>query len=246
MSIFNFKAGKTKSLADFSVLHTDIHSHLIPAIDDGSQDMETSLLLLKELRDLGFKKVITTPHIKNEIFPNDVTKLESLADNLRKAAEEQGINIAIEVGAEHLVDDDFHKRILQGLFKTFGDNYLLIELPFMYVPLGFKEYLFELQCNNYKIILAHPERYLYWYDERNNFKELKDSGIIFQSNINSFVGYYGKREYNLVRWFVENDMVELVGSDTHGIRHIEALHKALLSPLLGDLIRSGRLINNRL
>jgi tyrosine-protein phosphatase YwqE len=149
------------------------------------------------------------------------------------------------VGAEHLIDEDFHRRIAEGLFKTFGDNYLLIELPFIYVPFGFEEYLFELQCKNYKIILAHPERYLYWADNREKFIQLKDRGIIFQANICSFVGYYGKMEYSLVKWFVENNMVEMLGSDMHGTRHAEVLKAALSSPLLVDLVNSGKIINNR-
>ncbi|MDR0790628.1 MAG: hypothetical protein LBO06_07515 [Bacteroidales bacterium] len=245
MGIFSFKTKKAQGLSDFSALKTDIHSHLIPGIDDGSQDMDTSLLLLQELQNLGYRKVITTPHVKNEVFPNDVNKLEDLANNVRKAAAQKGLAIEIEVGAEHLVDEDFHKRISEGLFKTFGDNYLLIELPFMYVPFGVNEYLFDLQCKNYKVILAHPERYLYWAEDKRQFADLKDRGIIFQSNINSFTGYYGRQEYNLVKWFAENNMIEMLGSDTHGIRHIEVLHKALSSPLLAGLVNSGKIINNQ-
>jgi tyrosine-protein phosphatase YwqE len=245
MAMFHFKTRKPKGLTDFSALKTDIHSHLIPGIDDGSQDMETSLLLLQKLQELGYKKVITTPHVKNEIFPNDVNKLEELADKLREAATERGLTIAIEIGAEHLVDEDFHKRINEGLFKTFGDNYLLIELPFMYAPLSLGEYLFDLQCKNYKVILAHPERYIYWADDKQKFVELKERGIIFQSNINSFTGYYGRREYNLAKWFAQNNMIEILGSDTHGTRHIDVLHKALSSPMLVELINSGKIINNR-
>ncbi|MDR1725795.1 MAG: hypothetical protein LBR28_05335 [Bacteroidales bacterium] len=245
MNIFNFKSKKNFKLEDFSILNTDIHSHLIPAIDDGSQDMETSIMLLQELRNLGFKKVITTPHVKNEVFPNDVNNLENLCENLRKEVHNKGIDIEIEVGAEHLVDEDFPKRIASDLFKTFSNNYLLIELPFIYIPLGFDEYLFELQCKDYKVILAHPERYIYWAEDKNKFVELKDRGILFQCNINSFIGYYGKIEYNLVKWMVLNNMVELVGSDTHGLKHIEMLHKALHSPLFAELVTSGKLLNSK-
>ncbi|MDR1006168.1 MAG: hypothetical protein LBL74_04815 [Bacteroidales bacterium] len=245
MSIFNINKNKTPVLSDFSALHTDIHSHLIPGIDDGSQDMETSIVLLRELQNLGYKKVITTPHIKNEIYPNDVDNLESLADNLRKEAQNEGLEIEIEVGAEHLVDEDMHKRILEGKFKTFGDNYLLLELPFIYAPMGFEEDLFELQCRNYKIILAHPERYIYWEYDKEKFVELKDRGILFQANINSFTGYYGRKEYELVKWFANNNMIELLGTDTHGLRHIDNIRKALSSPLLAALISSGKIINDK-
>ncbi|MEE0882630.1 MAG: CpsB/CapC family capsule biosynthesis tyrosine phosphatase [Bacteroidales bacterium] len=245
MGLFNWlkKDNKHTNGIDLSVLHTDIHSHLIPGIDDGSPDMDTSLALLKELEMLGYKKIITTPHVKTEYFQNDVTKLDDLCERLRRAARFEGIKLDIEVGAEHLLDEGVNQRIKNGQFKTFGDNYLLVELPFMFPPFGLDGYIFELQLAGYKLILAHPERYLYWLNDFNQFIRLKDSGVLFQVNIISLGNYYGKDVYNLAKKLIDNNMVELLGTDTHSAKHIEAVRKSCSSSLLKKLLESGRIIN---
>ena len=245
MGLFNWlkKDNNHTNGIDLSVLHTDIHSHLIPGIDDGSPDMDTSLALLKELEMLGYKKIITTPHVKTEYFQNDVTKLDDLCERLRRAARFEGIKLDIEVGAEHLLDEGVNQRIKNGQFKTFGDNYLLVELPFMFPPFGLDGYIFELQLAGYKLILAHPERYLYWLYDFNQFIRLKDSGVLFQANIISLGNYYGKDVYNLAKKLIDNNMVELLGTDTHSAKHIEAVRKSCSSSLLKKLLESGRIIN---
>lgn len=245
MGLFNwFNKDKTHHKGvDLSVLHTEIHSHLIPGIDDGSPDMETSLTLLKELESLGYKKIITTPHVKTEFFQNDVTRLDDLCSSLQRAAKFEGIKLEIEVGAEHLLDDGVTQRLKDGLFKTFGDNYLLVEIPFVSPPFGLDSYIFELQLAGYKLILAHPERYLYWYNDFNQFVRLKDSGVLFQVNIMSLGNYFGKDVLSLAKKLIDNNMVELLGTDTHAIKHIEATRKACSSPILKKLIESGRIIN---
>ena len=245
MGLFNWlkKDNNHTNGIDLSVLNTDIHSHLIPGIDDGSPDMDTSLALLKELEMLGYKKIITTPHVKTEYFQNDVTKLDDLCERLRRSARFEGIKLDIEVGAEHLLDEGVNQRIKNGQFKTFGDNYLLVELPFMFPPFGLDGYIFELQLAGYKLILAHPERYLYWLNDFNQFIRLKDSGVLFQVNIISLGNYYGKDVYNLAKKLIDNNMVELLGTDTHSAKHIEAVRKSCSSSLLKKLLESGRIIN---
>lgn len=245
MGLFNWlkKDNNHTNGIDLSVLNTDIHSHLIPGIDDGSPDMDTSLALLKEVEMLGYKKIITTPHVKTEYFQNDVTKLDDLCERLRRAARFEGIKLDIEVGAEHLLDEGVNQRIKNGQFKTFGDNYLLVELPFMFPPFGLDGYIFELQLAGYKLILAHPERYLYWLNDFNQFIRLKDSGVLFQVNIISLGNYYGKDVYNLAKKLIDNNMVELLGTDTHSAKHIEAVRKSCSSSLLKKLLESGRIIN---
>lgn len=245
MGLFNWlkKDNNRTNGIDLSVLNTDIHSHLIPGIDDGSPNMDTSLALLKELEMLGYKKIITTPHVKTEYFQNDVTKLDDLCERLRRAARFEGIKLDIEVGAEHLLDEGVNQRIKNGQFKTFGDNYLLVELPFMFPPFGLDGYIFELQLAGYKLILAHPERYLYWLNDFNQFIRLKDSGVLFQVNIISLGNYYGKDVYNLAKKLIDNNMVELLGTDTHSAKHIEAVRKSCSSSLLKKLLESGRIIN---
>lgn len=241
--LFSKKGGRSKEKADLSLLSTDVHSHLIPGIDDGSPDMETSLSLLRELERLGYRKVITTPHVRAEVYPNDVNELESLCDNVRHSAKQAGIGLDIEVGAEHLIDEGFMERIEKKLFKTFCGNCLLVELPFVYAPMGLNECIFSLQLAGYRLILAHPERYLYWEGEFERFEHLKDQGVLFQANIMSFGGYFGKQVQALASRLAKNDMIELLGSDLHGQRHIEAIENSLHSADLIRLINSGNIIN---
>ena len=241
MGLFNW-FNKDKEV-DLSVLHTDIHSHLIPGIDDGSPDMETSLSLLKELESLGYKKIITTPHVKTEFFQNDVNLLDEQCERLKRAAKFEGIKLEIEVGAEHLLDEGISERLKNGLFKTFAQNHLLVEIPFIAPPFGLDNYLFELQLAGYKLILAHPERYLYWFNDFKQFARLKDSGILFQLNIMSLSQYFGKEVCLLAKKLIDNNMIELLGTDTHAIRHIEATRKACSNPILKKLIESGKIIN---
>ncbi len=246
MGIFDFFGKRDKKLkekVDLSLLHTDVHSHLIPGIDDGSPDMATSLAMLRELERLGYKKIITTPHIKAEIYETDVNDLEAMCDKLRSAAKAEGIGLEIEVGAEHLLDEGIRQRLKDNLFKTFCGKHLLIELPFLEAPMGFKDYLFELQLAGYKLILAHPERYLYWSKDFDKFIELHDQGILFQVNIASFSGYYGEPSLRLAKKFADNDMIELLGTDVHGQKHIEAIERALTNPTLDELIHSEYIIN---
>lgn len=241
--IFGKREKRLKETIDLSVLHTDVHSHLIPGIDDGSPDMATSMELLKEFERLGYKKIITTPHVKEEVFPNDVNELEQRCEQLRQQARLNGIQMEIAVGAEHLIDDEFHQRLKNNLFKTFSGKHLLIELPFIAPPLGLNDYLFKLQLEGYDLILAHPERYLYWINDFDKFVALKDRGILFQVNIMSFGGYFGKEVRYLARQLADNNMVELLGSDAHGPRHFAAIRDSLFDPVLDRLIKSGNIIN---
>ena len=147
---------------DFSILKTDIHSHFIPGIDDGSPNMETTISLIKEMQQLGFKKVITTPHVMSDFFQNSSeTILNGLAD-VRAELKTQNINMEIDAAAEYYIDYDFEQKIGKEKFLTFGDNYLLVELSFMEAPKNFYNIIFKLQLEGYKVVLAHPERYNYY------------------------------------------------------------------------------------
>lgn len=247
MGLFDFLSSKTKPLKediDLSILSTDIHSHLIPCVDDGSQSMQESISLLRQLSDLGYKKVITTPHLFENSFPEGIEILDEKVLDLRNEAKNNGINIEIEVGCELLLDDDIKGRIKNKQIKSFGDNNILFEIPMSTQVNGLENWLFDLQLEKYNLIIAHPERYLYYSEKK--FTELKDRGILFQLNMISLSGYYGKEVQTRAEWMVESNLIDLVGSDCHGQRHIDALKRTLRNPYLKKLIDSGRLQNNKL
>jgi tyrosine-protein phosphatase YwqE len=148
---------------DFSVLKTDIHSHFIPGIDDGSPDMETTISLIKEMQGLGFKKVITTPHVMSDFYKNTSDIILKGLTDIRSELKVQNINMEIEAAAEYYIDYDFEQKIGKEKFLTFGDNYILVELSFMEAPKNLFDIIFKLQLEGYKVALAHPERYAFFY-----------------------------------------------------------------------------------
>ena len=147
---------------DFSVLRTDIHSHLLPSIDDGSRSMEESLELISSLKELGFSKLITTPHIMSDYYKNTAKIIKEGLNNVRNALNKSNIQISIDAAAEYYIDFDFQQQIDKKEFLVFGNKYILVELPFIHEPNELKEIIFNLQINGYNVVLAHPERYSYY------------------------------------------------------------------------------------
>lgn len=246
--MFNIFKKNKKELSqdiDLSILNTDIHSHFIPGIDDGSKSMEESIFLLKQMEEFGYKKVITTPHVYYDSFLEGIEVLDQKVEELKVNAKFNGIKLQIEVGGEYLLDDDISDRIKNKQIKTFSDNFVLIEFPMTNQPMGYEKWLFDLQLAGYNIILAHPERFLYFYEDKKQYFSLKDRGIYFQMNIGSISGYYGNKVKDVAEYLIKENMIDLVGSDCHGQRHIDAIKRALRSPILKQLIESGKLINNK-
>lgn len=246
--MFNIFKKNKKELSqdiDLSILNTDIHSHFIPGIDDGSKSMEESIFLLKQMEEFGYKKVITTPHVYYDSFLEGIEVLDQKVEELKVNAKFNGIKLQIEVGGEYLLDDDISDRIKNKQIKTFSDNFVLIEFPMTNQPMGYEKWLFDLQLAGYNIILAHPERFLYFYEDKKQYFSLKDRGIYFQMNIGSISGYYGNKVKDVAEYLIKENMIDLVGSDCHGQRHIDAIKRTLRSPILKQLIESGKLINNK-
>jgi len=183
-----FGSAKSETSFDFSSIGVDMHSHLIPSIDDGSKSIEESLELIKNLKEMGYKKLITTPHIMADRYKNTPEIINEGLKIIRKTLKDQHVEMEIDVAAEYLIDDGFLKKMESGKLMTMGDNFLLVELSYFSEPLNLNSILFELQINNYKVILAHPERYTYWHDNMDKYQDLYDRGIYLQLNINSLTG----------------------------------------------------------
>lgn len=246
LNLFKHKLKELHEDIDLSVLKTDIHSHFIPKVDDGSKSMEESIYLLKQMEKFGYKKVITTPHVYYNSFSEGISILDEKLKELKRNAQFNGVKLEIEVSGEYLLDDDISERVNNKQIKTFGENYLLIEFPMNTEPMGYEKWLFYLQLAGFNLILAHPERFLYFYENKNKYVGLKDRGILFQMNIASLSGYYGNKVKEVAEYLINEGMIDLVGSDCHGQRHIDAIKHTLRSPLLKQLIDSGKLINYKL
>lgn len=245
-NLFGKKKEKNLTPADLSVLGVDVHSHLIPGIDDGAKTIEESLNLLAEFEALGYKKVITTPHVMSDYYRNTPEIILSGLEEVRKAKTERGLKIEIDAAAEYNLDADFAPKIEAKELLTFGDNYVLFELPFLSEPPMFNDIVWKLQMGGYKPVLAHVERYGYWHNQWEKIASLKDRGVYIQLNINSLTGHYGPDVKGIGEKLIENDMVDLLGSDCHNLNHIGLLQRARQKPSLHKLLQSDKLINKQL
>lgn len=230
---------KTRGTTDLSALRTDMHSHLLPGIDDGSPDAETSLRLMSGLQGLGYSRLITTPHIMWDMYRNDADTIGNAKSQLASTP------VPIHAAAEYFLDDHFDQLLESDTpLLTIKDNWVLVEFSFVTPPMNYKEKIFNLQIKGYRPILAHPERYSYFLNSKKVFDELHTAGCMFQLNLLSLTGYYGKLALELSRHLIKNKLVSLLGTDLHHDRHLNTLRQ---SPSLNDTIKSlldsGTLLN---
>lgn len=230
---------------DYGFLGVDLHSHLIPAIDDGVPDLDTALDCLRRFAALGYRKVITTPHINQDYYPNTAAIIRQGLESLRAAARDEGLTIAIDAAAEYLLDDDFLTLFRRGEVLTFGDRYLLFELPFAVPPVNLDDLVFEMQTRGYRPVLAHPERYTYLSEHPDRLDSLRERGCLFQLNLLSLAGQYGGKARQQARRLLRADQVDFLGSDLHRPRHAEKLARMLETADL-DLLKGKTFLNERL
>lgn len=227
--------------ADYSVLLADMHSHLIPGIDDGSKNMDQTIAMLAKFESLGFKKVITTPHVMSDYYKNTPEIILGGLKNVQETAKSLGLKIQVEAAAEYYFDDAF-VRSLQNKEEllTFGDRFLLFEFSFHEAPVQTEAMIFEMVTQKYQPILAHFERYTYYLGSVDKARELRDRGVNIQVNINSLNGHYGPAIKKQAELLVDEKLVDFLGSDCHRIDHLMKMeqsstlpyiHKALELPL---------------
>lgn len=222
-----------------SVIGADMHSHLIPGIDDGSESMDDSIELVKALYNIGYRKLITTPHIITEYFKNTPEIIHNGLEKLRTAVADANIPVKIEAAAEYMYDDVLKNKFSAGELLTFGNNYVLIELSAFIPPLNFFQLVFDMKLEGYPPILAHPERYGYWYNDFENFVTLKDREILLQINLPSLTGYYSPEVRRMAEKLIDNNMVDFVGTDLHNMEYFEQVDRSRYYKHLEKLINSG-------
>ena len=231
-------------------LRVDVHSHLLPALDEGSKNLEESLELILQLRNLGFQKLILTPHIMAGFYPNSTKKIHERLLILREYLEEKNIDIEIEAAAEYYLDAFFMKELLsKNDLLTFdseeGQQYLLFETQHLHEPKQLFEAIKRIVRKGYTPVLAHPERYNYLQRNRLLVHQLYETGLLFQVNINSFSGYYGNASRELSEYLSVAQMVSFLGTDCHKQEQIEMLQKTMASPMYATVLRAGEILNNR-
>lgn len=224
-----------------------MHSHLIPGIDDGSPDLQTSLGFLTELQELGYQKIITTPHILSGLYNNTSAIIKEGLQTLQNSAAQQGLSIQIEAASEYFVDMHFESLLQDDDLLNFGGSrFVLIEMSFVAPSPQLEKVIFQLQTKGYQPILAHPERYNYWHHSPSVFSHLKDLGCHFQVNIPSLVGYYGAPTKKTALNFIKSGWVEFFGTDLHHDRHLELLKKHQFDSDLSELLQKYPVRNPQL
>jgi tyrosine-protein phosphatase YwqE len=232
--------------ADLSVLQTDMHSHFIPGIDDGSKSIEETLQLIVAMKSLGYKKIITTPHIMSDYYRNTPEIIHAGMQQVKEALYKQNIDIDFSAAAEYYLDYEFIQKIKQKNLLTLSANYVLFELPFISEPPNLHECIFELQMAGYKPVLAHVERYPYWHRQYDKILSIKEKGVLLQLNINSLSGHYTLPVKTMAEKLIDENMIDLLGTDCHNFNHIHLLKHTICLPYLHKAIQTQTLLNNQL
>lgn len=246
MMFFRKKNAKI-NVADYSVLRADIHSHLLPGIDDGSPDIETSIHLISGMKKLGYQKLITTPHIMWDVYKNTNSIILQRLQEVRNRLADEQIEIEIQAAAEYFIDDHLGELVeRREPLLSFGNNLVLVEFSMVSQPFEWKKTLFEMQIQGYQPVIAHPERYSYLDRNKNFYDELKNAGYLFQLNILSLSGQYGNSVTELARYLAKKGYYDLIGTDLHHVRHLEALKNPSVFSSLQQLLDSGKILNSTL
>jgi len=245
--MFSFLKKKEIIHPDLSFIGVDMHSHLLPGIDDGVQTIAESLTCIKALQNLGYKKLICTPHIISDMYPNDRETILPRLEEIREALKENNIDIAIEAAAEYMVDLEMEKQVLSGEpLLTFGNNLILIEMSYVAPSPNIEQVIFQLRLKGLQPILAHPERYVFYHNNLDNYQRFIDLGCMLQINLLSLLGYYGKQIKLVAEKLLKNKMVDLLGTDMHHQRHLMALMELSTKKEFYKLLEDVKIKNKKL
>jgi tyrosine-protein phosphatase YwqE len=221
--VFRFLRSSKNPIISIKV---DLHSHLLPGIDDGARSWDESILLIEALKEIGFTHAITTPHIRPDHYPNTPEVILAQKKQLQLLLVEKKINFKIEAAAEYYLDETLMSQMNGSTsFLTFGRNHLLFELNHLQEPFFLKDFIFKASIQGYKLVLAHPERYQYMDESR--LEDLRDRGVLFQINTLSLGGMYGKPIQRIAERLIDRQWIDWIGTDCHHVENLPWLKKAI-------------------
>lgn len=222
--LFNKKKSKEIMLDHIGI---DVHSHMIPGVDDGVETIEESVAMIAKLQSLGYQQAITTPHVMWDCYRNTPELVLGKLEEVREACKEAGLSIRIGAAAEYFLDEHFnHLLNTDQQMLTLPGKRLLVELPYSTPLMNTSETLFSIIEKGYQPVLAHPERYTYFYSDPSIYKKLADGGCELQVNILSLSGYYGENINKMAEWLLKNNLVTFLGTDAHKIQHLEMIQRS--------------------
>jgi len=211
---------------DLSFLKVDMHSHLLPGIDDGVKTVAEAVDMIRLLYGYGYRHLITTPHIIWDAYRNTPEIIGQKLQEVRAACVEAGLDIQLDAAAEYFLDEHFTELLTGGIpLLTFHEKRILVELPYTTPLLNISETLFLILKHGYRPVLAHPERYLYFHNNREIYAQLSSQGCELQLNALSLTGYYGEEVAHVAEWLLRENLIVYLGTDAHRVLHLELLKK---------------------
>lgn len=242
LSIFNRK----RKYKDLSWLGVDIHSHVLPGLDDGATSVAESIAMLKQMQQLGIDQFYGTPHVFKRLYPNDLTSITNAYQQVIGVLGDR--NIQLRYAAKYMADQDFEALLTQKYqpLLCLPGRHVLIDMPYTEESRNIDQIILSLQSMSYKPILAHPERYVFYHDAPQRIKRYKDRGCLLQINLLSMYGYYGPGEQKVTDYLLTHGLVDLIGTDVRQERHIEALEHFVRKQDLSGFFKNSPLQNETL
>ena len=245
MRMWPFKTSVKFVEMDF---RTDIHSHILPGVDDGFRSLDKSVEALSRLREMGMEHQFLTPHIYPELYPENTPEhIRSVFGACSDRLESSGVQC--RAAGEHMVCEDMAEKFDPARALDLGQKHLLIEMSYAFESRNLKEFIFDLNSNGIRPVLAHPERYNYYSRSLVELKTISDLDTFLQLNILSLGGFYGNTAREKAELILEHGLYTFVGTDLHSLAQIEQLkslklkkkHVAAVETLLrnNDLLWSG-------
>jgi tyrosine-protein phosphatase YwqE len=247
--MFNFFSKSGKTNPDLSFIGVDMHSHLLPGLDDGLKEVEQSVNFIRQLSEIGYKKLICTPHILSDLYPNSRESILPKLDLVREALAKARVNVEIDAAAEYMIDHDFSQLVAKSKREdllTINKRYILIEMSYLAPSPNFESVIFELRMLGLTPILAHPERYSYFHRNFSQYDRFKELGCMLQVNILSLSGGYGPDVKKTAEKLFKKNMVDFLGTDMHHERHLLALQEIASKKDFYSLVSSAELMNKSL
>ena len=241
-----FKKKKAFVTPGYFPVTTDIHAHILPGIDDGSPDVETSLLLIEGMMKAGIHSAVATPHIIGDMYRNNAATIGAALAEIKTALAEREIDFKIKAAAEYMADEYFFELIKNKTpLLTVKDNMVLTEFSYAEKPYNAEQMAFTMITEGYLPILAHPERYGYYHNDFEQFDRLAELGFLLQVNLLSLTGYYGKPVAKAAAYIIKKGLASFTGTDLHHERHLQALHHPANRNIFAEVFE-GKLMNTEM
>ncbi len=196
----------------------DLHSHLLPGIDDGAPDLETSLAMARAFVEQGVECVACTPHILPGLYHNTGPQIRQAVAELQSRLEEAGIPLKLVSGADNHIVPDFVDGLKRGQLLTLANSaYVLAEPPHHIAPARLEELFFNILLAGYVPVLTHPER-LSWIENKYDVvQRLAAHGVWMQITSGSLTGRFGRRPRYWAERMLEEGIVQILATDAHNM-----------------------------